>query len=150
MPYKPKLPRWVDPDVYRSESVLAQELERVFPASWLAVARESDVPAPGRYRCVDEVGAALVVLRDAQGEVGVFQNRCRHRGTRLLDGAGALPGGRVRCPYHGWCYGPDGALLAASGGDAFPRGVMTTGLAARLSDSENGRPRVSGIPMRER
>lgn len=42
----PRLPRAIEPTRYRSQSFLDRELERVFPRSWLVVARESDVGGP--------------------------------------------------------------------------------------------------------
>jgi Rieske 2Fe-2S family protein len=46
---------------------------------------------------------------------------CRHRGARLCTDqaalrtspSGVLPNGTIRCPYHSWTYGLDGALLSA-------------------------------------
>ena len=39
-------------------------------------------------------------------------NLCRHRGSRLLCGEGRVRGA-IRCPYHGWAYALDGALVAS-------------------------------------
>ena len=36
-----------------------------------------------------------------------FQNTCRHRGVRVAEGRGTCESGFI-CPFHGWCYGPDG------------------------------------------
>jgi len=60
-----------------------------------------------------------VALRDSQGEIRAFHNVCRHRGARLLDGAGNCPGA-MTCPYHGWSYRLNGELLAISARDTFP------------------------------
>jgi phenylpropionate dioxygenase-like ring-hydroxylating dioxygenase large terminal subunit len=50
----------------------------------------------------------VVVLRTDDMGVAAFQNACRHRGVRLVEGRGTCEGGFV-CPFHGWCYGLDGA-----------------------------------------
>ncbi len=39
-----------------------------------------------------------------------FLNACRHRGAQLLEGAGVCDR-QIKCPYHAWSYGHDGALL---------------------------------------
>jgi phenylpropionate dioxygenase-like ring-hydroxylating dioxygenase large terminal subunit len=39
--------------------------------------------------------------------VSAFQNACRHRGVKLVEGAGTCEGTFI-CPFHGWCYGIDG------------------------------------------
>ena len=36
-----------------------------------------------------------------------FQNTCRHRGVKVAEGRGTCETGFI-CPFHGWCYGPDG------------------------------------------
>ncbi len=36
-----------------------------------------------------------------------LQNACRHRGVRVVEGRGTCASG-FTCPFHGWCYGPDG------------------------------------------
>jgi phenylpropionate dioxygenase-like ring-hydroxylating dioxygenase large terminal subunit len=61
-------------------------------------------------------GAALLV-RDAAGTLRAFANACRHRGTRLVDKPCATKA--FVCPYHGWTYGLDGALLHVPHAEAF-------------------------------
>ena len=36
-----------------------------------------------------------------------FQNTCRHRGVRLVEGRGTCDSG-FTYSFHGWCYGQDG------------------------------------------
>ncbi len=147
----PGLPRAIEPTRYRSQSFLDRELERVFPQSWLVVARESDVADPGRYVCFDVVGLSLFVLRDDHGQVGVFHNRCRHRATRLLDGSGRLD--RVVCPYHGWQYARDGGLAHVPRREGFPRGALTGDLERARAEPWGGfvwvNPDGAAPPLRE-
>ena len=63
---------------------------------------------------------SVVALRDSQGEIRAFHNVCRHRGARMLDGAGHCPGA-ITCPYHGWSYRLSGELLGITERDSFPR-----------------------------
>ena len=67
---------------------------------------------PGRTRLVRRLGVSLLATRTAEGRLHVVKNRCRHRGTELLtDENECLSVQRLVCPYHGWAYGLDGALL---------------------------------------
>ncbi|MEL7209395.1 MAG: aromatic ring-hydroxylating dioxygenase subunit alpha, partial [Actinomycetota bacterium] len=52
-------------------------------------------------------GQDLVLWRDGSGEIVAQSDLCVHRGG-LLSG-GVVVDGCVRCPYHGWTFGPDGA-----------------------------------------
>ncbi len=48
-----------------------------------------------------------------------FQNACRHRGSKLLDGEGTCKH-RITCPYHAWSYQLDGRLAAVPSEKTFP------------------------------
>jgi len=62
----------------------------------------------GSYVAREAAGVPVVVTRDEDGRVRAFQNVCRHRGMRVVDGAGCAKG--LVCNYHGWSYGLDGSL----------------------------------------
>lgn len=95
---------------YASAEFLAHERARVFARTWLVAAHESALPRAGDGLAVDELGAALLLVRGRDGAVRAFHNACRHRGTRLV--ARRCRGEQITCPYHGWRYAPDGRLLA--------------------------------------
>lgn len=96
---------------YTDEKFLHAERERVLGRGWVPVAFEHDVPEPGDLFPATAAGQPLLVVRDADHSIGVFQNVCRHRGTRLVD-ASCKGRKRIVCPYHAWTYGLDGTLLA--------------------------------------
>lgn len=50
-----------------------------------------------------------VIFRDDQGEIGVLEDRCLHRGAKLSEGV--CEGKHLRCPYHGWSYDTSGAVI---------------------------------------
>jgi Rieske 2Fe-2S family protein len=96
---------------YRDAEQHRREIERVWFASWIAVARVDELPAACAYRVVDLGGQSLLILRDETGGVRAFHNTCRHRGSILCtEAAGRLRAGRITCPYHAWSYGLDGRL----------------------------------------
>lgn len=94
---------------YIDETVFAEEREAVLFKNWSGVGFAKDVPESGDANPVDFLGMPLLILRDQDGAVRVYQNTCRHRGMILVKEKGNIRG-TIRCPYHSWCYGLDGAL----------------------------------------
>jgi choline monooxygenase len=75
----------------------------------VAIGYSSQVPDAGDILPVDLAGQPLIVVRDNHRRLRTFYNVCRHRGSRLIDETTNCK--TIRCPYHGWAYGLDGALL---------------------------------------
>src|SRR5262249_50668212 len=63
----------------------------------------------GRPERVRLLGEDLIAFRDSNGEVGLLQNNCPHRGASLFFGRNEETG--IRCVYHGWKFAVDGACL---------------------------------------
>jgi carnitine monooxygenase subunit len=101
------LPGWI----YRDADFLEVEKELVFAPSWQVVCHLNDIAQPGDYHTMEFLGEPLVAVRQQNSSVKAFFNVCRHRASRLLDGAGRCPG-RIVCPYHAWTYDLDGRLTA--------------------------------------
>ena len=100
------LPGWV----YRDPEYFAVEMERLIRPAWQIVCHESDVAGPGDWRSLELLGESVIVIRGTDGAVRAFANVCRHRGSRLVDGAEGCAK-RLTCPYHGWTYAADGRLV---------------------------------------
>jgi len=96
---------------YTSETAFDEERRSVLFASWSGIGFGKDVPAPGDVHPIDFLGMPLLLVRDADGDVSVFQNTCRHRGMILVEAPTSIRK-VIRCPYHSWCYALDGALVA--------------------------------------
>ena len=99
---------------YCDPAVFEREVERLFLRDWLYAGHASELPQPGSYLVYDIAGESVIVARDAGGSLRAMVNVCRHRGSRVCSEAS----GRARrfvCPYHGWTYGLDGALVRARG-----------------------------------
>lgn len=101
------LPAWC----YASEAFYRREVERIFLKAWNFVGRTDVVPRPGDYITFDFAGVPVLLIRGRDRELRAFANVCRHRGTRLLDGAGNATS--IKCPYHSWVYDTTGALEIA-------------------------------------
>ncbi|MEO1126269.1 MAG: Rieske 2Fe-2S domain-containing protein [Cyanobacteria bacterium J06639_16] len=51
-------------------------------------------------------GQEFVLFRTQTGEIGALKDSCPHRRMRLSQGW--VEGDRLVCPFHGWCYAPNG------------------------------------------
>ncbi|MDJ1007317.1 MAG: aromatic ring-hydroxylating dioxygenase subunit alpha [Paracoccaceae bacterium] len=96
---------------YTCAETYAAERDRVVFDGWAALCFGHDLAEPGDANPVDFMGQPLLAVRDRDGTVRVFQNTCRHRGMILVSEKRRI-GGAIRCPYHSWCYGLSGALVA--------------------------------------
>lgn len=96
---------------YTDDTVFAEERDAILFKSWAGLAAASDVPEPGSAKPLDFLGQPVLLLRDKEGTVRVFQNICRHRGMILVDAPRKIEGA-IRCPYHSWCYSTKGDLVA--------------------------------------
>ncbi len=76
---------------------------------WWPVGFSEEVKEKDRPRRVQLLCEDLVLFRDGNGQLGVLQISCSHRGASLEFGRVEDRG--IRCCYHGWLYAPDGRCL---------------------------------------
>jgi phenylpropionate dioxygenase-like ring-hydroxylating dioxygenase large terminal subunit len=91
-------------DTFANPSQLAQ--------SWYPIAPATRVRA-GRVASFELFDRRIALYRDRSGHVHALDAQCPHLGADL--GQGSVDGDRVRCAFHGWCFGPDGACVEARG-----------------------------------
>lgn len=101
----PTLPAWT----YRNAELVDLEFEALFRTSWQFVCHINEVKNPRDFVTFDLLRDPVLVLRSDDGVLRAFINACRHRGAKILDGAGQCKA-RLSCPYHGWSYNTDGSL----------------------------------------
>jgi phenylpropionate dioxygenase-like ring-hydroxylating dioxygenase large terminal subunit len=94
---------------YVSEEVFQQEKQQVLFNNWSGIGFGKDVPEAGDAKPINFLGMPLLIVRDKDGSIGVFQNTCRHRGMILVEEPKKITGA-IRCPYHSWCYALNGEL----------------------------------------
>jgi nitrite reductase/ring-hydroxylating ferredoxin subunit len=73
---------------------------------WFQIGWSSDV-AIGDVASKHYFGTDLVVYRGRDGQLRVHDRYCRHLGASLAHGGCVVDEG-IRCPFHGWVWGPDG------------------------------------------
>ena len=102
-------------ECYTSDAFFQKEVEKIFAGNWQFVGRVDEIAKIGDYICFDGVAGSAIIIRSESNKIHGFLNTCRHRGSRLLSGAGQCI--RIVCPYHSWVYGSDGQLLNTPGMD---------------------------------
>jgi phenylpropionate dioxygenase-like ring-hydroxylating dioxygenase large terminal subunit len=109
--------------VYQQPDVLAQEQKKIYEGpTWSYVCLDAEIPQGGDYRTSHVGNAPVVVVRDDDGEIYAFENRCSHRGALIcLDRAGKTRD--FQCVYHAWTYDRQGNLK----GVAFEAGLNGAG-----------------------
>ena len=96
---------YIDPNIFEEEK------QALLLSQWSGLAVASEVPEPGDAKPITFLGIPLLLVRDRDGDVRVFQNTCRHRGMILVEEPRKIEGA-IRCPYHSWCYSTKGKLVS--------------------------------------
>ena len=113
----------VDRRIFTDQEIFDLEMERIFARAWNFVVHESQIPNVGDY-FMNQIGSDRVIaVRNKQKEVSVLVNSCTHRGNAVCR----AEQGNTRtflCPYHGWSFGLDGALVGVPGLKDFYRGGL--------------------------
>ena len=96
--------------VYTSDELHRKELERFFyRGHWCYVGLEAEVPHPGDFKRTVVGERSVILVRDTDGALNVFENVCAHRGMRFCrERHGRLSA--FVCPYHQWSYNLKGEL----------------------------------------
>jgi phenylpropionate dioxygenase-like ring-hydroxylating dioxygenase large terminal subunit len=104
--YAMELPDRVPKERYFDPEFYALEAEHLWPRVWQMACRLEEIPNAGDFAEYTILDQSVIVVRTDDG-VRAFQNACRHRGVRVVEGRGTVSTG-FTCPFHGWCYGLDG------------------------------------------
>jgi phenylpropionate dioxygenase-like ring-hydroxylating dioxygenase large terminal subunit len=114
-----RIPNWI----YQDKEIYDLEQRRIFQgAAWTFLCIDIEIPKPGDYRTVSLGDMPVIVVRESDGTVRAFENRCVHRGALLAF----EDGGNVEdftCVYHNWRYDRCGNLKSI----AFRRGIQGKG-----------------------
>ena len=82
-----------------------------YPASWYLFGESRELRQGPVSRRI--LGRLLVAFRTESGRLVVMDGECAHLGADL--GFGDVVGETIRCPFHHWQYGCDGACVAVPG-----------------------------------
>lgn len=105
---------WTLPAVwYTDPTVFEHEQKRLFAKAWTYIGHRTDIRGIGDYMTAEVAGQSIFVTRAADGVLRAFYNVCSHRAHPLVEGVGTKK--IIACPYHQWCYTPDGRFRGARG-----------------------------------
>jgi phenylpropionate dioxygenase-like ring-hydroxylating dioxygenase large terminal subunit len=120
--------RFIDKDRFELEK------KKLFLERPQLIALSADLPNPGDYYATDIAGRPILIVRNKDGKAHAFLNACRHRGVKLAEGCGNGQG--FACPYHGWTYNNEGALISVPSRQSFEpsqlRGLISLPIAEDL------------------
>ena len=94
---------------YVDDQIYTHEQNTLFRDNWAAIGFGKDLPKPGWVKPIDFAGLPLLMVRNQDNEIKVFENVCRHRGMILVSDSQQLRG-PITCPYHAWAYDLNGQL----------------------------------------
>ncbi|HOB66239.1 aromatic ring-hydroxylating dioxygenase subunit alpha [Ottowia sp.] len=105
---------------YFDPALFERETRLIFESGPRYVGHSLAVPNAGDYFALPQEAEGRALVRNAQGQVELISNVCRHRQAVMLKGRGSLhgqgkghAGGNIVCPLHRWTYSPQGELLGA-------------------------------------
>lgn len=97
---------FVDPEVF------AQEMAKIFSATWVYLGHESELAVPGSYKATTMGTQPVLLTRDVEsGRLHGLVNACRHRGLPLAEDHSCGKKRYLVCPYHGWTFDLAGRLV---------------------------------------
>ena len=94
------------------------EVDRLWRRVWQFACREEHIPNAGDYIVYDIANLSFIVIRTDDGQIKAYPNACLHRGRQLKDNDGQCS--ELRCPFHGFAWGLNGALIDVPAGWDFP------------------------------
>ena len=130
IPNRPSLIDWPEEGaarapyrVFRDRDIYEAEQQRIFRGPiWNYLALEVEIPDSGCYVATFVGDTPVVVVRDSDGGINAWVNRCAHRGALVC----LAQRGREKsfsCAYHSWTYDLKGNLLDAT----FSKGINGKG-----------------------
>jgi hypothetical protein len=118
----------IDRRMYDDEAVFEAEMERIFEATWMYVAHESQIPNAGDYIWTEVGRQPVIINRLDDGSVSGVINACSHRGALLTATARAMP----VCLCADITAGPSNPPASAFASRMKPLGSRTASIRAAI------------------
>jgi phenylpropionate dioxygenase-like ring-hydroxylating dioxygenase large terminal subunit len=112
-------PGFIPKERYTTRAFTELERDRLWSRSWQVACREEELATAGDFVEYQIADQSILVVRLDTDEIRAYFNSCRHRGTRLANGCGALADGQITCPFHGWQWNLDGSCAFVLDPDDF-------------------------------
>jgi phenylpropionate dioxygenase-like ring-hydroxylating dioxygenase large terminal subunit len=104
--------------VYTDPEIFAEEFDKIFHRGWVYVGHDSEIPNPGDFRLKWIGGQSVIMVRNEEGNVQLFMNRCSHRANAVCQVERGNTA-KFRCAYHGWTFRTNGELLGVTYKDRY-------------------------------
>jgi phenylpropionate dioxygenase-like ring-hydroxylating dioxygenase large terminal subunit len=103
--------RGLPANTFKDDNVFEAECDALFTKGWASIGCGQQLQKSGDVLPIKIAGHSLIALKNKEGEIGVFHNVCRHKGSPLvLEPCNKRT---LVCPYHRWSFKLDGSLLSA-------------------------------------
>lgn len=114
-----RVPYWI----YQSRENAREEQKKIYEGhTWNYLCLEAELAKPGDFVSTFMGELPVVAVRDTDGEIYGFENRCAHRGALIcLENSGNTKS--FSCVYHAWAYDLQGNVKGVS----FQHGVNGKG-----------------------
>ena len=99
--------------LFTDREVLILELRDLLFRSWAVVGHASALTSPGDRLLCDVATRSWVVVRQAEGRLAAFRNRCLHAGYPIVETGDAPSSTLLICKFHDWRYDLSGRLIHA-------------------------------------
>ena len=96
---------------YFDEALFKREIDTFFRNGPRYIGNASMVLEAGDFYALPGEGEGRVLVRNAQNQIELLSNVCRHRQAIMLNGRGHTD--NIVCPLHRWTYDLKGQLLGA-------------------------------------
>ena len=128
-----RVPYWI----FQDRAIYAAEQKRIFQGpSWNYLCLSVEVKNTGDFVTTFVGDTPVIVVRDSDGELYAFENRCAHRGALIaLEQRGNTKA--FTCVYHAWSYDRQGNLKEV----AFKDGIKGKGGMSASFCMEQHNPR---------
>jgi len=108
------------PHWYHDEAVYRAEADGIYRKSWQCAGHKSEFRNPGDFARLDFCDETILVIMGDDDVLRAFYNVCQHRGHILVAERRGNLRGKIRCPYHSWVFGLNGALRRAPNEENVP------------------------------
>ncbi len=109
-------------DFYRDADLRVRERDEIMLKSPIPLVTSAEIPEVNDYMVRDIFGKSVLLVRGQDGVARVFENYCRHRGSKVAEGCGNRQ--LFTCPYHAWSFDTAGQLKKIPGVEGFPNTDM--------------------------
>ena len=105
-------------ETYTSSERFEREWDTFFLNHPQIIGMSGDLPKPDTFMTTEDFGVPVLATRNSSGEFKAYANICSHRGV-IVEDVKRGEKSKFSCPFHGWTYNNEGALIGYPKSDQF-------------------------------